>query len=129
MTPHIDGVLTCAGWSTWAAARTLIDGDACLWVDLRGAHHGPAPTQRPVGTHLWAWRPGRWVRVRIDGDRVLATVLTEGGGPGERVAGVVSEGVPWGDGGRAAPWSEPVTLLVTEGSSPLTFARVETGTR
>ncbi|SDH47825.1 hypothetical protein [Pseudonocardia oroxyli] len=130
MSDLVAGTLSSAGWTTWASTLDLLGADSCLWTDLRGAHHGPAPAERPIGTHLWAWRPGRWVRVRIDGDRVLSTVLTEGlAEAGEPVTGEIADGVPWGADERAAAWHLPVVLLVTEGQAPLTFARVSTTTQ
>jgi hypothetical protein len=125
VTTLVTGALDSDGWTSWTQVRDLIGDDDCLWVDLRGAHHGRAPRDRPIGTHLWAWRPGRWVRVRIDGDRVLATVLTEDAETGERVTCVPTEGVPWGADARAAQWSVPVQLLVTDGPAPITFAYLQ----
>ncbi|MGH8575133.1 MAG: hypothetical protein ACREX8_21565 [Gammaproteobacteria bacterium] len=126
MTEPITGQLTSTGWSDWASVRDVLDEDECFWIDLAGPHHGPAPPDLPVGaTHLWSWRPDRWVRVRVDGDRALATVLTIGANQqGEAVTALVSEGLPWRQHSRAAEWEHPVTLVVTEGSAPITFVEV-----
>lgn len=118
--------LTSTGWIDWAGVRAELGEDECLWVDLGGVHPEPAPAQRPVGaTHLWSWRPDRWTRVRFDGDRVLASVLTAGSSsPSETVTARVSEGLPWGRHSRAAEWKRKVTLMVTEGATPITFVEV-----
>ncbi|MGH3942722.1 MAG: hypothetical protein ACRDTG_29695 [Pseudonocardiaceae bacterium] len=124
--PNVTGQLTRKGWTDWAGVLNVLGEDQCLWIDLGGLHHGPAPTQLPVGaTHLWSWRPNRWARVRFDGDRALATVLTTGGNPqGEAVTVRTSDGLPWGQYSRAAEWQHKVTLIVTEDNAPITFAEV-----
>ncbi|MGH4021255.1 MAG: hypothetical protein ACRDT0_18905 [Pseudonocardiaceae bacterium] len=124
----VTGGLTSTGWTDWASVFTVLGEDECLWVDLGGLHHGSAPAELPVGaTHLWSWRRDRWARVRFDGDRVLATVLTEGSTTqGETVTARVSEGLPWGRHSRAAEWERKVTLVVTEGGAPITFVEVPT---
>ena len=126
----VTGQLTSHGWTDWTSVLTVLDKDQCLWIDLGGLHHGPAPTRLPVGaTHLWSWRPNRWVRVRVDGDRALATVLTTGGNiPSEAVTARTSDGLPWGRHSRAAEWEHHVTLIVTEGNAPITFAEVRPST-
>lgn len=126
MTDPLQGGLTSTGWTGWAGVRAALGGDECLWVDLGGVHHGPAPARLPVGaTHLWSWRPDRWTRVRIDGDRALAAQLTAGvAAPGEPVTVRVTEGLPWGEHSRAAEWHHKLKLLVTEGPTPITFAQI-----
>lgn len=76
MTNH--ATLTTTGWTDWPTIRALIGQDPCLWTDLGDPHDGvPAPPDPPIGaTHLWSWRPNRWIRVRLDADRALATILT-----------------------------------------------------
>lgn len=119
----VTGRLTCTGWIDWVAVLDVLGEDECLWVDLGGVHHGAAPVGLPVGsTHLWSWRRDRWARVRFDGDRVLATVLVAGSNTqGDAVTARVSEGLPWGRYSRAAEWELPITLVVTEGATPITF--------
>ncbi|HEY6422837.1 MAG TPA: hypothetical protein VIY28_06235 [Pseudonocardiaceae bacterium] len=126
MRDAVAGELTSTGWIDWAGVLAMLGKDQCLWVDLGGVHHGPTPARLPVGaTHLWSWRPDRWTRVRFDGDRALATVLTAGSNPqGEPVTARTSEGLPWGQHSRAAEWEHRVTLVVTEGSAPITFVKV-----
>lgn len=120
------GGLTSTRWTDWADVLDLLGADECLWVDLGGLHHGLAPARLPVGaTHLWSWRPGRWVRVRFDGDRVLATVLTaDDNTQSETVTARITTGLPWGTHSRVAEWKREVTLVVTEGSAPITFVEV-----
>lgn len=122
----VRGGLAGTGWIDWADVRTTLGDDECFWVDLGGAHYGPAPARQPVGTtHLWSWRPDRWTRVRFDGDRALATVLSAGGSRQDGdVTALVSDGLPWARHSRAAEWENPVTLVVTEGSAPITFVEV-----
>ena len=126
----ISGALTTTDWTTWEDIRTQLGKDQCIWIDLTGAHHGPAPTHHPVATHLWSWRPHRWTRVRIDGHRVLAAVLTEHDTTNnsridrEYVTATTTKGIPWGRHQRAARWEEKVTLIVTGGAHPITFADI-----
>lgn len=126
MSEPLTGGLTSSGWIDWAGVLAVLGEDKCLWVDIGGLHYGSAPARLPVGaTHLWSWRPDRWARVRFDGDCVLATVLTTGSDtPGDAVTARVSDGLPWGRHSRAAEWEHPVTLVVTEGSAPITFVEV-----
>jgi len=128
MRTPVTGWLDSRGWTDWADVLDLLGEDECLWVDVGGVHHECAPAQLPVGaTHLWSWRRDRWTRVRFDGDRVLATVLTAGGNTqGEKgvVTVLFSEGLPWERHSRATEWQHPVTLVMTEGSAPITFAEV-----
>lgn len=117
------GELTSTGWIEWAGVLDVLGEDECLWVDLGGVHHGSAPARLPVGaTHLWSWRRDRWARVRFDGDRVLATVLTAGNN--SPVTARISDGLPWGRHSRAAEWERKVTLVVTEGTAPITFVEM-----
>lgn len=127
--PVVTGRLIRNGWTDWASVLDILGKDQCLWIDLGGLHHGPAPTQLPVGaTHLWSWRPSRWARVRLDGDRALAAVLTtDGNTQGEAVTVRTSDGLPWGQHSRAAEWNHKVTLMVTEGNAPITFIEVPSG--
>jgi hypothetical protein len=121
------GTLTGTGWVDWPRVLDLLGEDECLWIDLaRGPHLGPAPATLPVGaTHLWGWRRDRWTRVRIDGQRALASVLSAGREPGgEPLEYRVTDGEPWGDDVRAAEWHARLWLLVTEGVAPITFAEV-----
>lgn len=126
MTDPVRGELDSTGWIDWAGVRAVLGQDMCLWVDLGGVHHGPVPVHLPVGaTHLWSWRPGRWARVRFDGDRALATLLTaDVAARGEPVTVRVAEGQPWGRHSRAAKWDHKLTLLVTQGHAPITFAQI-----
>jgi hypothetical protein len=126
MRDSVAGKLTSTGWIEWAGVLDELGEDECLWVDLGGVHQGSAPAQLPVGaTHLWSWRRDRWTRLRFDGERVLATVLTAGSNsPAETVTARVSDGLPWGRHSRAAEWERNVTLVVTEGASPITFVEI-----
>lgn len=126
MKESLKGGLTSTGWTDWATVRAELGEDECFWVDLGGAHQGSAPAQLPVGaTHLWSWRPERWARVRFDGDRVLATLLTAGNDPqGEAVTARISAGLPWERGSRAAEWGYKVTQMVIECSTPITFVEM-----
>lgn len=120
MTTHS---ITSTGWTGWDEIVRLLGGDRCLWTDLGGLHHSTAPVRLPVGaTHLWAWRPDRWVRVRIDSGRVLATVLTPDAA-GTPVVVVESDGIAWGNHKRARECHLQVTLLRTEGPAPITFVK------
>lgn len=121
------GWLTTTGWTDWATVAALIGDDRCHWTGL-GPTHADAgvPASAPVGaTHLWSWRPGRWVRVRFDGTLALATVLTT-----HEVTGAVATtftrvpGVAWGNHSRAACCELEVITLNTDGPAPVTFAEV-----
>ena len=121
----MSGTLTSTGWTDWAAVRELVGADDCLWVDLTGAHRGPIPAAVPVASHLWSWRPGRWVRVRTDADRALATVLTDGQRAGGRlVTARRATGIPWRRHDRAARWDGPVELVTVEGGPAITFVAI-----
>lgn len=124
--PLTGGRLTSTGWTDWAGVLDVLGEDKCFWVDLGGVHHGPAPAQFPVGaTHLWSWRPDRWTRVRIDGDRALATVLTtDSNTPGKPVTARICDGLPWHQHSRAAEWEHKTTLVITEGATPITFLQI-----
>lgn len=126
MTEAVAGGLTSTGWTDWPRVRAVLGDDECLWVDLGGVHHGPAPAQLPVGaSHLWAWRPDRWARVRFDGDRAVATLLTSGTATrAEPVTVRTTDGLPWGHHPRAAEWEHKVTLMITEGPAPITFVQI-----
>lgn len=118
------GTLTGTGWVEWTDIAALLDGDPCLWTDLGGLHRlEPAPAALPVGaTHLWSWRRDRWVRVRLESGRVLATILipgaTEGGTP---VTYTTPDGIAWKRHERAAECLLTLQLAQTQGPAPLTF--------
>ncbi|MGH3871371.1 MAG: hypothetical protein ACRDSR_07630 [Pseudonocardiaceae bacterium] len=131
MRETVEGELTSKGWIGWIDVLDVLGEDECLWVDLGGVHQGSAPAQLPVGTtHLWSWRHDRWTRVRFDGDRVLATVLTaHRNAQGKEVTARISDGLPWGRDSRAAEWERNVTLVVTEGPAPVTFVEMHSAPR
>lgn len=116
------GQLTSTGWVQWPHIAALIGDDRCLWTDLGGLHAGSdCPAALPVGTtHLWAWRPDRWVRVRVDAGRAQATTLSTGG-PGDPVTFAKSDGIAWEGHERATECHLSVTLIRTEGRAPITF--------
>lgn len=122
--------LTSTGWTDWATIAELIGADQCLWADLGGLRHADAPRQLPIGaTHLWSWRPDRWLRIRIDSGKALATILTPdkpSGVPCMRVVMVETDGIPWRNHDRARECHLQVTLRRTEGAAPITFAEVRT---
>jgi hypothetical protein len=118
------GTLTSTGWVHWDQITALLAGDKCLWTDLGGLHGvADVPPALPVGaTHLWAWRTDRWIRVRIDSGRALATTLS----PDTAASGVLvtftkPQGIAWERHERAAECRLSVTLIRTEGPAPITF--------
>lgn len=62
----------------WRELLELDHGWTASWADHRGYHEEPLPSDMPRTTHLWAWAPHTWLRVRIDGDHWWAALLTEG---------------------------------------------------
>lgn len=121
------GTLTTTGWTDWPAIRDLIGEDLCLWTDLGDPHDAvPPPAEFPVGaTHLWSWRSDRWIRVRLDAGRAIATVLHSGQRPdGQRVTYTATDGIAWGTHERARCCNLRVRLLRTEGAASITFTEV-----
>lgn len=120
MTPYLTG----RPWQPWSAARTLLDGCECLWVDVDGPHHRNAPDEIPVGaTHLWAWKADHWLRMRLDAGLVATSILSsEPGDDGQPTTVRRDTGVPWGSTyERTAPWEKAIALLTTDTAIPLTF--------
>ncbi len=124
--------LTPCGRLAWAEVTALIGGQPCAWADLDGFHVGPAPPQPPAYTHLWAWSPRRWVRVRIDGQTGIAGVLSLDP-PGEPVDVHAQHGHLWRpvEDQRIPPLPAVVqqrswTLLVVAGLAPVTFVHGDT---
>jgi hypothetical protein len=64
----------------WHKVVRLLDGATCVWQDLDGLHHGPAPGQPPLATHVWAWNEKSAWRFRVDGDSCIGAALTLGDG-------------------------------------------------
>ncbi|SNR87918.1 hypothetical protein SAMN06265360_1277 [Haloechinothrix alba] len=62
----------------WDELRTLTDGWTVAWADVAGFHFTRMPAGLPQTTHLWAWAPGSYLRVRVDGRHWWAALLTEG---------------------------------------------------
>jgi hypothetical protein len=122
------GTLATTGWTDWPTIRDLIGSDPCLWTDLGDPHDGaPAPDELPIGaTHLWSWRTDRWIRVRFDAGKALATILTLDPEPtvGIAVTYTRTEGIAWRNHERARRCDLHVTLIRTEGPAPITFTEV-----
>lgn len=77
----IDGLhLVGTGFRDAAAWPDLVDAvgaTTAAWADLGGFHVVPPPEQIPDAvTHLWMWQPTLWVRVRVDGGRWVAGILS-----------------------------------------------------
>ncbi|MDV6011654.1 hypothetical protein [Haloechinothrix sp. LS1_15] len=62
----------------WPALHESAEGWTAAWADVEGFHFTVLPERMPVTTHLWAWKPDRWLRVRIDGQHWWASLLVHG---------------------------------------------------
>lgn len=67
--------LAAHGRHPWPEISALLTGCTCAWADVDGFHAGPPPAEPPLATHLWAWGPGRLLRVRVDGSDGIAAEL------------------------------------------------------
>jgi hypothetical protein len=78
--------MSTRGWATlhgygrlpWIDLLSTIDDAPAAWADYDGFHIGPAPSQPPPYTHLWAWTPGWLLRARIDGAHAIVAILQIG---------------------------------------------------
>ena len=127
--------LTGHGRHPWAEIASLITGCTCAWADIDGFHAGPPPAGPPLATHLWAWGPGRLLRIRIDGsDGIAAELHLSDPGHGEPVRVTEREAASWplGEGRFSVDvkWRDR-TIRVCEviGLMPLEFARLDDATR
>ncbi|GAA4415692.1 hypothetical protein GCM10023148_12230 [Actinokineospora soli] len=63
--------------TTWTTLHTITPHWHTAWADPAGFHHTThLPTTPPTTTHLWAWAPHHWLRVRIDHHHWWAALLT-----------------------------------------------------
>lgn len=62
----------------WSELLAVADSWTASWADHLGFHEEPLPAESPRTTHLWAWAPHHWLRVRIDHDHWWAALLVEG---------------------------------------------------
>lgn len=115
------------GWVPWARARAEFARMTCAWADLDGWHIAAAPDNPPLTTHLWAWSPGRWARVRMDGESGVVGLLSYGREGDEQVEVRLRGARPWGTGALRIPatsdrWLDTgFTLLDVAGLCPVTF--------
>ena len=69
-------VLTPVAWESWDDLIEAATGLTWHWTDLSGARLQPGlPERPPAATHLWGWAPGRFVRLRLDTQRVHGAEL------------------------------------------------------
>ena len=64
---------------TWDRLHEITREWTAAWAGVDGFHINRLPDQPPVTTHLWAWAPNTWLRVRIDGPHWWGALLTCGG--------------------------------------------------
>ena len=60
----------------WAALVTALPTMIAAWADPTGFHIDVVPASAPPSSHLWAWSPGTWLRVRVDQPHWWAALLT-----------------------------------------------------
>ncbi|MDI2029510.1 hypothetical protein QFW96_12845 [Saccharopolyspora sp. TS4A08] len=60
----------------WRDLVTITSGCTAAWADNNGFHQEPFPEDPPATSHLWGWRAGTWLRVRLDTPHWWAAVLT-----------------------------------------------------
>jgi hypothetical protein len=61
----------------WPTLRAALPALTAAWADLTGFHIAEdLPAVPPTGTHLWAWAPHHWLRVRLDHDHWWAALLS-----------------------------------------------------
>lgn len=60
----------------WAALVAALPAMTAAWADLAGFHIDVVPATAPPTSHLWAWSPGTWLRVRVDQPFWWAALLT-----------------------------------------------------
>lgn len=121
------GTVEPLGWTRWAELRGRLDGTTCAWTDLDGLHIAAPPREAPITTHLWAWRPGWWLRARIDADRAVAGILRLANNEQDAEPVFVRRTLTWRPGtDRVAKLPPDVLdrawlLLEVVGSRPVTF--------
>jgi hypothetical protein len=59
----------------WVALGEALPDVTAAWADLDGFHISSLPPTAPLSTHLWAWAPGLWLRVRLDQPHWWAALL------------------------------------------------------
>ncbi len=122
--------LTAHGRRPWADISSLLTGCTCTWADLDGFHAGPPPAEAPLATHLWAWSPGRLLRIRVDGsDGITAELHLTDPGQGEPVQVTERDTAAWPPReGRVSvddKWrGRAIRIYEVAGLMPLEFARL-----
>jgi hypothetical protein len=127
----------------WAEVQAVCAGMTCAWADYDGFQEGDCPTQRPPYSHVWGWSPGRFVRVRVDGEQGVVGLLTvnqapaapahlggsaaTSGGTGRMAAEPVEVNVVTATNATAGVAAGTVLLRVI-GPMPLTFVAGPPGT-
>ncbi|GAB1512566.1 hypothetical protein [Actinophytocola sp. KF-1] len=61
--------------ANWPALVAALPTMTAAWADLTGFHLDDLPAATPPASHLWAWSPGTWLRVRIDQPNWWAALL------------------------------------------------------
>jgi hypothetical protein len=62
----------------WPTLRAALPAVTAAWADLTGFHITEnLPAAAPIATHLWAWAPHHWLRVRLDHRHWWAALLCE----------------------------------------------------
>lgn len=68
------------GWVGWDELRAIAEPFHLVWADLDGWHDGEVLPESPAATtHVWGWMDNAMLRVRVDGDRALPTLLQPSG--------------------------------------------------
>lgn len=62
--------------ANWPVLMAALQTMTAAWADLTGFHVDDVPAAAPQTSHLWAWSPGNWLRVRIDQPNWWAALLT-----------------------------------------------------
>jgi hypothetical protein len=61
----------------WKYLVTSLPEVTAAWADLTGFHVTDGlPDTPPLATHLWAWRTGTWLRLRLDHPHWWGALLT-----------------------------------------------------
>jgi hypothetical protein len=59
----------------WDELTRLLGNATTAWADYDGFHIGPAPSEPPPYSHLWAWTDHWLIRARIEDDTAIAGAL------------------------------------------------------
>lgn len=132
------GALIGCGRVGWPRVTRMLTGSQAAWAGCDGFRFGTPPESAPRYSHMRAWAEDWLARIRLDGRRVVAGVLSLGGRPAGLPPGqwrgeagfreVRSQAWP-SAGKRVGPlrpevagW--PADLCLVTGGQPVTFVRI-----